>query len=114
MLLAAVSLLAGCARAGSDPAKRGAPGAGAAAITRQACGSCHEIPGIEGADGQVGHSLSAFGLRRLIAGSLPNSPDALRRFLIDPQAVAPGIVMPAQGLTDREARDIAAFLEAQR
>ena len=108
------SLLAGCARPAGDAALAGDPDAGAAAIVRQACGSCHNLPGIQDANGRVGPSLAHFGLQRLIAGQLPNRPDTLRRFLADPQAVAPGIAMPNQGLTESEIRDIAAYLEAQK
>jgi cytochrome c1 len=80
-------------------------------ITRMSCGSCHEIPGIEGAKGMVAPPpLRHFGSRQLIAGVLPNTPENLRRYLRSPQTVVPGNEMPRQQLTDRQARAIAAYL----
>ena len=76
------------------------------------CGSCHAISGVRGADGLVGPSLSNFGDRRTIAGRLPNTPENLTRWILDPQRVKPGDAMPDVGLDRREARDIAAFLDA--
>ena len=114
LFFASFLALAGCGPADTNAALGGDPAAGAAAVTRHACGSCHDIPGIQDADGRVGPSLAGFGLQRLIAGRLPNSPEELRLYLRDPQGIVPGNVMPNQGLTEREARDIAAFLEAQR
>ena len=107
--LAVVGLLAGChAR---TPAQGGDPGrAGAIVIARQSCGSCHVIPGIEGADGQVGPPLSHFASRQTVAGKLPNTPDELVRFLKSPKDTMPGGAMPDLDLTDRQARDVAAYL----
>ena len=84
--------------------------AGAMIIARQACGSCHVIPGIEGADGQVGPPLTHFASRQTVAGKLPNMPDELIRFLESPQSTMPGGAMPDLDLTDRQARDVAAYL----
>lgn len=83
---------------------------GAITIVRQACGSCHVIPGIEGADGRVGPPLARFGARQTIAGELPNTPDDLLRFLKSPRTVVRNGAMPDLGLTDDQARDIAAYL----
>jgi cytochrome c1 len=94
-----LALLAGCNR---DP--------GAPIITEQGCGSCHEIPGIEGAEGAVGPSLKHFGSQRMIAGTLPNTPANLQRYLMAPQMVVPGNVMPNTGLTAGQARAVAAYL----
>jgi cytochrome c len=50
----------------------------------------------------------------MIAGELPNSPDNLVRWIKDPKAVEPGTAMPDLGLTDDEARDVAAYLYTLR
>jgi len=84
---------------------------GRAAITRAQCGSCHVIPGVAEAIGNVGPPLTGMGRRTMIAGRLPNTPDNLARWLLDPQGVVPGNAMPATGLTPREARDAAAYLQ---
>jgi cytochrome c1 len=113
ILFATFTLLCSCAPGGTGALLGGDPAAGAVEVTRHACGSCHLIPGIQDADGRVGPPLGDFGAQQLIVGRIPNTAEALRLYLKDPQAVAPGNVMPNEGLTDREARDIAAFLETQ-
>lgn len=80
-------------------------------IYRAACGSCHVIPGIVGADGVTGPPLDRFGARKIIAGLLPNTPDNLALWLAHPQKMAPGNAMPDMGLNEKQARDIAAYLE---
>ena len=84
--------------------------AGMAAIGRYGCGACHDIPGISGANGQVGPSLRAVGVRAEIAGVLANTPRNLVRWLRYPQEIIPGNGMPDQGVTEAEARHIAAYL----
>ena len=74
------------------------------------CGSCHEIPGVSGAHGAVGPSLTGMGKRAYVAGKLPNEPNNLIYWIQHPQAVWPGNVMPDVGVTDQDARDIAAYL----
>lgn len=76
------------------------------------CGSCHEIPGVTGARGVIGPPLSDFGQRGFIAGSLANGPDNLIAWIVDPQSIAPATAMPDLGVTETEARDIAAYLLA--
>lgn len=92
----------------------GDPEIGAAVIGHYGCGSCHEIPGISGAEGTVGPPLHRFGRRTYIAGILPNRPGNLMPFLQDPPAHAPGTAMPNLGLSEQEARDVAAYLYTLR
>lgn len=87
---------------------------GKALILANGCGSCHRIPGIEGADADVGPPLTRVGRRIYIAGMLRNTPDALIAWLRYPQNVVPGNAMPNMGLSDQEARDIAAYLYTLR
>jgi cytochrome c1 len=64
--------------------------------------------------GVTGPNLTNIVLRPTIAGeAIPNSPDMLVRWLLDPPALKPGTTMPRLGLTEQEARDLAAFLESQ-
>jgi cytochrome c len=74
------------------------------------CGSCHTIPGVPGATTLVGPPLSHMGKRAYIAGSLPNTPENMRRFVQHPQAVKPNIAMPDVPMSDDDARDITAYL----
>jgi cytochrome c2 len=92
----------------------GDPKRGAALIQRYGCGTCHTIPGITGADGVVGPPLTMVGRRIYIAGVLRNTPDNLTRWIRDPQKIVPGNAMPDMGITEPEARDLAAFLQTLR
>lgn len=115
-LLGALALsAAGC---GAEAVQRspvvpfGDPAQGADAIGAYGCGACHEIPGIRRADGLVGPPLDKFGRRSFIAGELPNTPDNLVTWVMDPQQVEPGTAMPDLDVTEADARDIAAYLES--
>jgi cytochrome c len=83
---------------------------GARLIAAYGCGSCHAIPGVPGARGNVGPPLTAFAERTYIAGALRNEPVALVRWIRFPQFVEPGTAMPDLGVTEQQARDIAAYL----
>jgi cytochrome c1 len=58
----------------------------------------------------VGPPLSHFAHRVVVAGVLPNEPEDLVRWIRDPQAVLPGNAMPDSGLSEAQARDVAAYL----
>lgn len=94
--------------AGGDPQR------GPKLITAFGCGGCHTVPGVRGANGNVGPPLTRFGDRTYIAGMLRNTPANLVRWIRDPQAVVPGNAMPNMGVTEAEARDIAAYLYTLR
>lgn len=83
---------------------------GAAAIDRLGCGACHLVPGVPGAHGQVGPPLAGIGERAYIAGVLSNTADNMVRWIVDPRGVDSLTAMPDVGATEREARDIAAYL----
>jgi len=87
---------------------------GAKLITRYRCGACHVIPGIENANGLVGPPLMFFSKRTFIAGEVPNQPENLVQWIKSPQSIEPGTAMPALGLNDQEARDVAAYLYTLR
>jgi cytochrome c len=74
------------------------------------CAACHVIPGVRGAKGLVGPPLTAMGRRVYIAGVLPNTQETMVRWLRDPPAIDQRTAMPAVGLSDAQARDVAAFL----
>lgn len=85
--------------------------AGRRAIDQYLCATCHRIPGITGASKHVGPPLAGIATRKYIAGVLPNSPENMLRWLQDPQRIDPLSAMPALGLKDQDARDIAAYLQ---
>jgi len=74
------------------------------------CSSCHTIAGVSGANADIGPKLADFADRRYIAGRLPNTVPNLIRWIRHPQQVDPGNVMPDLGVSDQDARDIAAYL----
>ena len=118
-LLAASLLLAFAACGGgmSEPEQAAAemtgggdPARGRAAIERYGCGTCHTIPGVRGAEAQVGPPLEKVAGRMYIGGVLTNSPENMIRWIRDPHSVDALTAMPTLGVSDQEARDIASYL----
>jgi cytochrome c len=108
--------LPGCGAAKRDATaiSGGDPDRGAVSLRRYGCGSCHTIPGISGAHGLVGPSLSKVGERLYIGGGLPNQPANLILWVQDPRSVNPHTAMPNVGVTKTDANDIAAYLYSLR
>lgn len=92
----------------------GSATAGAQAIAGYGCGACHTVSGVPGARGKVGPALDGVATRAHLAGRLPNDPDTMIRWLEHPQALVPGTGMPEQGVTRRDAQDMAAYLYTLR
>lgn len=74
------------------------------------CGTCHKIPAIPGAFGDMGPSLKGVARRPTIAGKVPNTQANMVKWLMHPQQVSPGTAMPDLGLTSAQATKIAAYL----
>jgi cytochrome c2 len=106
-----LALLSAC---GDKPAEREVQGGdantGRLLVSQYQCGACHKIPETRGAGGEFGPTLEGFGKLSYIAGRIPNQPERLVAWLMDPPALKPGTAMPAMGLTEQEARHMAAFL----
>jgi cytochrome c len=103
--------LADCTQSNGTTARLiGNPSRGAALMSWYGCGGCHSIPGISGANALVGPPLDHFVHRGYVAGMLRNTPDNLVRWIRDPQKIVPGNAMPALGIDEHDARDIAAYL----
>lgn len=88
----------------------GDPVRGKIAVTQYACQACHIMPDVIGAKVYIGRPLTGFAGHKLIAGRLPNNHRNLERWLLDPQQIDPATAMPDMGLSERDARDIAAYL----
>ena len=82
---------------------------GKAIYARSACVGCHTIRGISA--GVLGPDLTTFGSRKtLAAGIFPNTAEHVAAWLKNPPALKPGAKMPVLGLTDDQAKAIAAYL----
>jgi cytochrome c2 len=88
--------------------------AGKREIQAFGCGACHAISGVSAARGTVGPSLTGIAGRAEFAGKLANTPANLIRWIKAPQTVQPGGGMPDMGVSDRQARDMAAYLYTLR
>ena len=92
----------------------GDPERGRTALYQYGCNACHVIPGVVGSRVFVGPPLEAIGSRQFVAGLLPNTPDNMMRWLMHTRQAKPGTAMPELGVTERDARDIAAYLATLR
>jgi cytochrome c len=107
-------ILAACGMNGSgEPlvtVQGGDPELGKAALDTYACTTCHSIPGVNDKGAYVGPPLDAWSERAFIAGNLANTPENLIAWIRNPQAIEPGTAMPTLGVTEEDARNIAAYL----
>jgi cytochrome c oxidase assembly factor CtaG/cytochrome c2 len=92
----------------------GSPRRGSAAIGKYGCSACHTIPGIAHAVATVGPPLTQIAVRHYLAGHLVNTPDNMMRWIQHPQQIDPKNAMPDMGVTEQDARDIAAYLYTLR
>ncbi|WP_229487521.1 c-type cytochrome [Pseudoduganella lutea] len=83
---------------------------GRMALTQYACQACHNIPGVTGPNTFVGPPLAGLSQRKYVAGVLPNTADNLARWIRVPHEIDPLTTMPTLGVTERDARDMAAYL----
>jgi cytochrome c oxidase subunit II len=75
------------------------------------CAVCHAIGGTA-AGATVGPNLTHFGSRHSIAAaSLPNNRGNLGGWILDPQRIKPGAMMPPNGLEPDQLNAILAYLE---
>jgi cytochrome c1 len=126
VILGFAGTLSGCAAAPAPPAAGSAQQATAKPATSQvsagakvgrdlfldkACAVCHKVRGIDSV-GTAGPALDGFASRPMIAGVLPNTPEQLKRWLLDPPGVKPGTAMPRITLTEAEAVRLVAFLQS--
>src|SRR3954451_12489730 len=92
---------------------RGEPTPAPAILRRYRCTGCHTIPGVPGAYGLVGGSLADIRRRVYVGGTANNSPETLIRWIVLPQSFSSSSAMPATGISEAEARDVAAYLYSQ-
>ena len=79
-------------------------------IESSTCVMCHTVRGTL-AGARIAPDLTHIGSRpTLAAGVLPNTDEALDRWLRDPQAIKPGNKMPVPGLSDDDRRALVMYL----
>lgn len=94
--------------AGGDPER------GRDLMVRYGCSTCHETPGLRPSARGVGPPLGGLAQRVYVAGVLVNTPANLIAWIVDPKAIDPLTAMPVTGISEPEARDVAAFLYSLR
>lgn len=114
LMLLLAALLAGCGKPpSSEPLTGGRPAVGKQLIESFGCAACHQIKGVPMGQSQVGPSLKDIRDSSYVAGVLPNSADNLIKWIEHPRAINPKTAMPELGVTEAQARDIAAYLYSQ-
>jgi cytochrome c oxidase subunit II len=89
--------------------------AGPALFSAAGCASCHTIRGTSAA-ATIGPDLTHVGSRFAIgAGALPNTRDNLARWIADPHAIKPEVLMPPfRGLSQDDLGALASYLRELR
>src|SRR6201987_5480175 len=79
-----------------------------------ACINCHRVSGTV-ADGRFGPDLTHLMSRDTIApGAVPNTPEQLKLWIRNPDAIKPGSLMPAMQLSEKDLDALTAYLETLR
>jgi cytochrome c oxidase subunit II len=87
---------------------------GAEVFMDAGCAECHAIAGTD-ADARVGPDLTWFGRRRTIgAGTVPNTRGNLGGWVLNPQDLKPGNLMPPTKLGSDELHALLDYLESLR
>jgi cytochrome c oxidase subunit 2 len=78
------------------------------------CVSCHAIRGVTPANPNVGPDLTHLGSRATLgAGVIDNTPAMLKVWISNPQAIKPGVLMPAfPSLSDTDLNALVDYLES--
>jgi cytochrome c oxidase subunit II len=98
-----------------EPARlSNAASAGQRIFETTACINCHTVTGTV-ADGRFGPDLTHLMSRDTIAaGAAANTPENLRRWIQNPDAIKPGSLMPAMQLNGQDLDALTAYLETLR
>ena len=102
-----------------EPAPHDFPGNSAAAegqtvFMHNACINCHTVAGTA-ATGRFGPDLTHLASRDTIAsGAVENTPDNLRKWIDNPNALKPGALMPSMNLNQHELDVVTAYLAQLR
>ena len=92
----------------------GDPDRGRVQIHNYGCDTCHTIPGVMTATATVGPPLTQIGLRSYLAGRIENTPENMFQWIRHPRSIDEKTAMPDTGVTERDGRDIVAYLYSLR
>jgi cytochrome c1 len=84
------------------------------AMVKYGCAACHAIPGASVPGGLAAAPLSGVADRIYLGGIVPNDPDSLVPWIVNPKQLRSRTAMPVTGISEREARDVAAYFYLQR
>ena len=115
--LLAIALVSACSpdrHAAARALTGGEPERGRELCRRYSCGSCHVIPGVSEDPGKLGPTLDGVAVRSKLGGQVANTPDNMKQWIRDPHAMKRGSAMPKLGVTDDDARDLAAYMYTLR
>jgi len=88
--------------------------AGRRVFETTACVNCHTVKGTN-ADGRFGPDLTHLMSRSTIAaGAAENTPENLRLWVQDPNAIKPSSLMPAMKLSDADLNAVVSYMETLR
>ncbi|HYC48634.1 MAG TPA: cytochrome C [Burkholderiales bacterium] len=83
-------------------------------LRQYGCGTCHTIPGVAAARGDVGPPLTLIARRAYVGGMLPNTPQNMARWIESPRSIDPLTRMPDMQVPPTHARDMVAYLYTLR
>lgn len=113
LVIASATGVVACSHGEADAAaltQGGDAARGKELIRQYGCGSCHTIPRVPGAESVVGPNLQGIATRAYIAGVVPNVPQNMMQWIMNPPGIDPKTAMPNLHVTAVDARDIAAYL----
>jgi cytochrome c2 len=97
------------------PGSTGDAATGKQLFVTKGCAACHKAPGVPEATGIVGPDLRGIGnpsaRPKIAVATVDNTPENMKRWIMDPSSVRSGTSMPNLGLSEAEATDLIAFME---
>ncbi len=84
-------------------------------FTAKGCVGCHSLNAYEAPKGMIGPNLANVGARSYIgAGTLKNTDENLARWIMNPQLIKQGVLMPNLGVSAVDAKALVAYLRAHQ
>jgi cytochrome c oxidase subunit 2 len=89
--------------------------AGEKLFLSKGCVGCHSLNAYEAPAGMIGPNLANVGGRSYIgAGTLKNTDENLARWIMNPQVIKQGVLMPNLGVNAEDAKALVAYLRAHK